>query len=126
MFLLGDNADRLYLVVTGSVDLCFPIRLHGVVKDITVETAAAGKTLGWSALVKPYRFTLSARVAEPTEVMAFTRRELLEFFDAEPRIGFALLTRISELVGVRLLRVQALWVRELQRTLLHETERREV
>ncbi len=121
LFMLGDHADRLYVVVQGAIDLCFPIPIGGETKDITVETAPAGKTLGWSALVKPYRFTLSGRVAEPTEVYAFTRSDLVELFDAEPRIGHTFITRISELVGIRLLKVQALWVRELQRSLAAET-----
>lgn len=122
LFLLGDAADRLYVVSKGQVDLCFPISLGGAMNDISVESATPGKICGWSSLVKPYRFTLSARVAEPSEVIAFTRTDLLQLFDDEPRIGYAFLTKISELVGVRLLRVQALWVRELQRRLEAEAE----
>ncbi len=124
LFLLGDTADRLHLVIRGKMELCFPVSLGGIAKDIPIETAAAGDSLGWSALVKPYRFTLSARAAERTELAAFTRKDLLQFFEAEPRIGYVILTRISELVGVRLLKVQALWARELQRTLHGETARR--
>ena len=124
LFLLGDDADRLYVVAKGVVDLCFPINVGGAMKDISVESATAGKTLGWSALVSPFRFTLSARAAEASEVISFTRADLLRFFEAEPRIGYDFLTGISEIVGIRLLKVQALWVRELQRTLAAETERR--
>jgi len=123
LFLLGDSADRLFMVVDGKVDLCFPLALGGVTKDISIELAGPGETLGWSALVKPHRFTLSARAAEPTRVMAFTRKDLLAFFQAEPRIGYVILTRISELVGLRLLKMQALWARELQRALVKETSR---
>lgn len=124
LFLLGDAADRLFLVVEGKMDLCFPLALGGVTKDISIELAGPGDTLGWSALVKPHRFTLSARAAEPTRLVSFTRQEMRGFFDAEPRIGYVILTRISELVGVRLLKVQALWARELQRALVSETARR--
>ena len=124
LFLLGDTADRLYVVAKGQVDLCFPISLHGATKDISLETVAEGETVGWSALVKPYLFTLSARVNEPGEVVAFTRHELLQFFGDEPGIGYAFLTKISELVGIRLMKVQALWARELQRTLTVGAEHR--
>ena len=123
LFLLGDNADRLYLVAAGKVNLCFPMRVGEKVQDVSVEVVAPGQTLGWSALVKPYRFTLSARAAEPSQVVAFARQDLLKFFDGEPRIGYMVLTRISELVGIRLLKVQALWVRELQRFLAGENAR---
>jgi CRP-like cAMP-binding protein len=124
LFLLGDSADHLYVVARGTVDLCLPMTLHGVVKDIPVESAAAGKALGWSALVKPYRFTLSARATQPAEVIGFGRAELQEVFGASPDLANRFLANLSELMGVRLLTFQALWVRELQRALLTESQLR--
>lgn len=123
LFLLGDNADELYVVLRGGLELCLPIALRGTVKDITVETASAGQVLGWSALVKPYRFTLSARVTEPCEVMGFSRNDLQRLFREEPEMGYAVLTRVSEIMGVRLVAFQALWVRELQRAVESEAQR---
>lgn len=124
LFLLGDSAEYLYIVARGTVELCLPMRLGGVVKDIPVESAIAGKALGWSALVKPYRFTLSARAAEPAEVISFARGDLQQLFDAAPELGNRFLANLSELVGLRLLTFQALWVRELQRALLTESHHR--
>ena len=123
LFLLGDNADELYVVLSGSLNLCLPIGLRGTVKDITVESVGAGQALGWSALVKPYRFTLSARATEPSEVVGFARNDLQQFFQAEPGIGYSVLTRVSEIMGIRLVTFQALWVRELQRAVESEAER---
>jgi len=117
LFLLGDTAQFICVVAAGQVDLCFPIRIGGVMKDITVESVGAGRTVGWSALVKPYRFTLSARAAEPTDLVAFSRQDLLHLFDNDPGVGCVLLSRVSELVGARLSSFQALWARELQRLL---------
>lgn len=115
LFLLGDAAQHLCVVAAGQLELCFPIQIGGVMKDITVESVGAGRTVGWSALVQPYRFTLSARATAPTHVIAFSRQDLLHLFDNDPGIGCALLSRVSELVGVRLSSFQALWARELQR-----------
>jgi CRP-like cAMP-binding protein len=117
LFLLGDSASYVCVVLKGRVELCFPISAGGVVRDIAVETVGAGKTVGWSALVKPYRFTLSARAAEPTEVMAFGRHDLEPMLDHEPGFGRIVLSRISEIVATRLAMFEALWARELQRTL---------
>ncbi len=117
LFLLGDTAQYLSVVAAGQMDLCFPIRIGGVTKDLTVESVGAGRTVGWSALVKPYRFTLSARATESTDLVAFSRHDLLDLFDKDPSLGCILLSRVSELVGVRLSSFQALWARELQRRL---------
>ncbi len=117
LFLLGDSAQYVSLVVRGLVDLCLPIQIGGVVKDITVEAVGPGKVIGWSALVRPYRFTLSARAAAPTEVLAFGRLDLEQLFAADPGIERVVRTGISELMAVRLTMFQALWARELQRAL---------
>ncbi len=117
LFLLGDSAQFICVVAAGQVDLCFPIRVGGVMRDITVESVGTGSTVGWSALVKPYRFSLSARATKRTELVAFSRQDLLHLFENDPGIGCALLSRVSELVGVRLASFQALWARELQRQL---------
>ena len=123
VFLLGDNASDFFVLLKGKVDLCLPMRLHDALKDISVESVRPGQPLGWSALVRPYRFTLSARATEPSEVICLARRDLLDLFEADPRIGYAFLTKVSEVVGIRLLTFQALWMRELQRALDSETQR---
>lgn len=123
LFLLGDTADRLYVVTEGKIDLCFPMSLGDVVRHISVEVVEPGQTLGWSALVKPYRFTLSARAAETTRVVGLSRRDLLTYFEGDSQTGYLILTRISELIGYRLLAMQALWARGVQRTLEAEKSR---
>ena len=115
LFLLGDHADRLYVVMTGSMELTFPLSFGGVVRDVPVESKTPGTALGWSALVKPHRFTLSARAAETSELAAFLRQDLFQVFEADPRTGYLVTRHIAEVVGRRLLQVEALWARELQR-----------
>jgi CRP/FNR family cyclic AMP-dependent transcriptional regulator len=115
LFLLGDYADRLYVVVTGRVELTFPLSFGGEVRDVPVESKTPGSVLGWSALVKPHRLTLSARAAETSTLATFLRQDMLRVFQAEPHIGYAVMRHIAEVVGRRLLQVQALWARELQR-----------
>lgn len=117
LFLLGDPADRLFVVVKGEVDICFPLSFDGTLRNVAVESLGPGSALGWSALVEPYRFTMSARSGEGCEVAAFHRRELLDLLDADARLGRAFMGRIAEVVSRRLLTLQAMWARELQRTL---------
>jgi len=115
LFLLGEDAVDFSVVTRGNVDLCFPMPLGGEVKDISIESLGEGKALGWSALVKPYRFTLSARATQVSEVVSFARMALIDLFEHEPRLGYTFFMRISELVGIRLETFQALWARELRR-----------
>lgn len=115
LFLLGDDADRLYVVLAGRIDLSFPLAFGDVVRDVPVEPKLPGSALAWSALVRPHRFTLSARAAEASELASFLRQDLLRIFETHPRIGYVVSRHIAEVVGRRLLQMQALWARELQR-----------
>ncbi|MBI2222947.1 MAG: cyclic nucleotide-binding domain-containing protein [Acidobacteria bacterium] len=124
LFLLGDPAECIYVVANGAMELCLPMTVAGAVRDVRVESAGAGKALGWSALVRPYRFTLSARAAEAAVVIGFPRADLQVLFDAAPDLGKCFLGNLSELVGVRLLTFQTLWVRELQHAVLNEANQR--
>ena len=121
LFLLGDSASRLFVVIEGQVDLCFPFSLHGEMRDIAVESKPAGSALGWSAFVKPHRFRLSARAAEPSVVAAFSRSDVEQLMAQDCRLGLSFATRIAEIVAARLLKIQALWARELQRSLPRTT-----
>lgn len=117
LFLLSDVASRLYIVLEGRIEVCFPLSIGGALKDVAVEIKAPGSALGWSALVKPHRFTLSARASTPSAVAAFARAELQHLMDADCELGKALMGRIAEVTSRRLLTMQALWARELQRSL---------
>jgi CRP-like cAMP-binding protein len=97
------------------VELTFPLSFGGAVREVSVESKTPGSVLGWSALVKPHRFTLSARAAEKSELATFSRTDLLRVFEADPRVGCVVMQHIAEVVGRRLLQVEALWARELQR-----------
>lgn len=122
LFLMGERAEHLYIVVGGKIELTFPFSFGGTMRDICVESKLPGSALGWSALVKPYRFTLSARAAESSEVTSFARQDLSQVFDANPQTGYLFTKAVSAIVGRRLLHVQALWAREFQKAITTSLE----
>lgn len=115
LFLLGDNAERLFVVSRGMIDLCFPLSFGGVIRDVKAESLSPGDTLGWSSLVKPYRFTMSARAAEDAEVIGFSRTDLSRLFEDSPHSGYAFTKKLCEIIARRFLNLQAVWARGLQR-----------
>lgn len=116
LFRLGDPADRLFLTERGRIRLTLPMMVRGREEDILIEEKAPGETVGWSALVPPYRFTLSATAPLETEVIALPRDALCTFFESSPEVGFKICLSLAILVGQRLQLVQAMWLREMQRT----------
>ena len=117
LFQLGADADQLYVIERGRVNLTLPMQVFGQEQDILVEERVAGQTLGWSALIPPHRFTLKATAQIDTELVAFQRGALLDHFAAHPRVGYAVVGNVAATVGQRLQVFQAMWLREMKRGL---------
>ncbi|HTS28428.1 MAG TPA: cyclic nucleotide-binding domain-containing protein [Bryobacteraceae bacterium] len=115
LFHLGDAADCIYLVVRGRLRLTLPMQVRGKEEDVLVEERSSGQTVGWSALIPPYRFTLTATAPLETEVMALPRSALNGYFGAHPDTGYAVSLNLSSVIGQRLQLFQAMWLREVQR-----------
>lgn len=115
LFRLGDSADQLFLIERGRIRLSFPMVVRGSQEEVFFEEKSPGETVGWSAMVPPYRFTLSANSPLETQVIALPREALIDFFDRAPKIGRTIAFNLAILVGQRLQLVQAMWMREIQR-----------
>lgn len=116
LFRLGDPAEAAYLIERGRIALTLPMRVAGQAQDVVVEERDEGQTLGWSALIPPHRFTLSATAPLATRVLALRRATLMEFCAASPRVGYLVAMNLAAIIGQRLQVVQAMWLREMQRT----------
>ena len=117
LFSLGDPADRLFLVERGRIRLTLPMSVRGRKEDVFVEERAPGQAVGWSALIPPYRFTLTATASlHDAEVIALPQEALLEYFAANPVAGRKIALNLAVVIGHRLQLFQTMWLREMQRT----------
>lgn len=116
LFQLGDPADRLFVLETGSVKLTLPMKVRGHEENVFVEERSPGQAVGWSALIPPYRFTLTATAVENTRVIAVPRQALLDYFSANPAAGCKIALNLAVVIGHRLQLFQTMWLREMQRT----------
>lgn len=116
LFRLGDPADCLYLTERGRIRLTLPMQVRGREEEILVEENTPGETVGWSSMIPPYRFTLTATAPMDTEVIALPRVALQSCFESSPALGLKIVTNLAVVVGHRLQLVQAMWLREMQRT----------
>jgi CRP-like cAMP-binding protein len=115
LFHLGDSADSIYLVARGRIRLTLPMQVRSREEDVLVEERSSGQTVGWSALIPPYRFTLTALAPLETEVIALSRDALDNYFASHPATGYAVSLNLASVIGQRLQLFQAMWLREVQR-----------
>ena len=69
---------------------------------LVLETVGEDGVLGWSWLVPPYKWFCDARAVEPTDVVVLDGACLRGKCDADPALGYALLTRVSQVMHERL------------------------
>jgi|SRR5271157_996797 len=116
LFRLGEAADRLFVIARGRIRLSLPMIVRGHEEAVLVEERIPGQTVGWSALIPPYRFTLTGTAPLETEVIALSREALRAHFDAHPSVGYAVTLNLAAVIGQRLELFQTMWMREMQRT----------
>ena len=115
LFRLGSDATNLYVIERGQIALTMPMQIGGQEEEILVGERVAGQTVGWSSLIPPHRFTLTATAAVDSELLAFPRDTLLAHCAAHPDVGYLIAQNVAAVVGQRLQVFQAMWLRQVQR-----------
>ena len=115
LFHLGDAAENIYLVTRGRLRLTLPLQVCDREEDVLVEEGCCGQAVGWSALIPPHRFTLTATASFETELIALPRVALNRYFAEHSETGQAVAWNLSCIIGQRLHLFQTMWLREIQR-----------
>jgi CRP-like cAMP-binding protein len=99
LFREGDAADTFYVVRHGSVALETFVPARG---PAVIETLEAGEVVGWSWLFAPYRWHFDARALTAVRATAFDGACLRGKCDADPKLGYDLMSRFAQVLIERL------------------------
>ena len=104
IFREGDEAAEFYVLTDGRVVLEMEVRPVPERPAIptAVEVVTKGESFGWSALIEPHVYTLSARCVTNCTVLAIKGDILLNVMADETGLGFELMKRLARLVSIRL------------------------
>ena len=99
IFRQGDPADTFFVIRHGSVALETFVPARG---PVTIETIESGDVLGWSWLFAPYRWHFDARALIDVRATAFEATCLRAKCDANPALGYQLMSRFAQVMIERL------------------------
>jgi len=99
VFREGDPADHLCIITKGEVNIQY---LLGSGELRTVDTLIDGDLLIWSALVEPYRTTAMGTTTKETNLVRVDGRKLRALCEADPLLGYRLMTQVAKLLAHRL------------------------
>ena len=104
LFLEGSVALHVYIIVEGRIALQKAIRVpHGIhLRRTTVSVCGPGEVVGWSALVEPREYTLSAIAWEPSRLIQIEAGLLQLALEAFPEIGYRIMQSLSSIMSRRL------------------------
>jgi CRP/FNR family cyclic AMP-dependent transcriptional regulator len=95
----GEPANEFFAIRHGTVALETFVPPRGAV---TIETLHGGDVLGWSWLVPPHRTVYDARALGVVRAIAFDGACLRAKCEEDPRLGYELLKRFTEVIVERL------------------------
>lgn len=95
LFYGGNESNEFYLIREGNVSLELNVPGHG---GLRLETRGGGDILGWSWLIKPYRWHFDARALTPVAALVIDARCLREKCEHDKEFGYDILRRFSELM----------------------------
>jgi len=105
IFKEGDEAKELYILTDGRVVL--EIDLRPIPDRPTIPTAievvTRGECIGWSALVEPHIYTLSARCMTNCTALAINADMLRKALADDNSLGYEVMKRLSKIIAGRLL-----------------------
>ena len=100
LFAEGENADRIWLVVDGQVDLRFDLPGRPTSEENTIFSITTFQTLGWSSFVPPFKYALSAYSATKNcKILQIDKDHLLQCFEKDPRMGLKFMTNVAEITS---------------------------
>jgi len=99
LFLQGDYAERLYLLVSGQMEIRFK---PDDGEELLVAVIEAGGVFGWSAALGRRRYTSRAVCTADGRCLSIRGRDLRRICDEHPTTGVVLLERLAEVIAQRL------------------------
>jgi signal-transduction protein with cAMP-binding, CBS, and nucleotidyltransferase domain len=107
IFSAGDAPRYLWVVMTGQVDLHWEIPGRSVSAEKKISSLTETATFGWSSLVPPHKYRLSAVCSSRTcTLIKISKDRLVDLFEKEASIGYKVMTGLLSVVGSRFLNLQ--------------------
>ncbi|MGC8643884.1 MAG: cyclic nucleotide-binding domain-containing protein [Isosphaeraceae bacterium] len=91
----GEKADRFYIVLKGQVSLRLPAKTAGL--SLLIDELTEGDMFGASVFAALDAYNLNAQCIEESEILVISASALRAIMDEDPRIGYVIQARISEI-----------------------------
>ena len=107
IFGTGEEPQFLWVVVEGQVTLHWELPGRSALPEPTISRLSETMIFGWSSLVPPHKYRLSAYCkTRACKVIKIERDALTNLFDKDAEIGYKVMNRLLSVVASRFLNLQ--------------------
>jgi len=122
MYKKGDPARALIMIQEGKAILTMDGYLgpHRPPLQVTVDVITKGESMGWSAVVDPYIYTLGALCIDRIKAVSLDAPGLRSLMDADPALGYRVMKATAKVISNRLNHTRIILVGERSLSTLTE------
>lgn len=102
IFKEGEEAQYLYILVSGEVELLYSGGNEGAIADAYVGSIVQGEVFGISAMVGPFHLTASAKSEGPVETIQIEAAGLRAMCEVDHGLGYILMQHLAQALAQRL------------------------
>jgi len=104
IFQEGDNAGELYVVKEGKVALqmTLPAAQAPALGRVTIDMITSNQMFGWSAVVPPNTYTLTAVCLQRASIIVLDSAKLSQLLQDNPHMGYEVMKGFIKVVASRL------------------------
>jgi CRP-like cAMP-binding protein len=112
IFSAGQAAEHLYALVEGKVDLVtgLPTSPSKSSSPTLITIIGKGSIFGWSALVSPHIFSLTAIAKASVQVLTIGGSDIRNLFELHPHIGYEVTRSLLQVIASRFRTIEQLLV----------------
>ena len=104
-----DEADAVYLVLSGTVDLKIGLDQEGK-RHADLCTLIEGEMVGWSGVVEPFTYGLGCIASSEARLVKMDADRLRELMAQKPEQGLILMSQVAQVIKARLTNLRVRFV----------------
>ncbi len=120
LFKDGEDANQIWIVQEGKVDLRFDLPGRETSEVTTFYSEWPGSTFGWSCFVSPYKYILSAYCASMgCNVLQLDKHFMLSLFEEDSQMGYTIMSNITRIIRSRFQMMQCTYSFRMTKVIVH-------
>jgi len=100
IFSQGDEANHLYLLIEGRIDLSF--KTGEKIDFLTSKVEKEGAVFGVPSLIEPFRYNVTATCLNPSKIFVIDAARVRMEMEKDPRMGMEILKKLVAIYFNRL------------------------